>query len=181
MDPAGASSRACAWCWCRHRLADLHIHRYVRIRKWVQRGIDLRWMGTRCRAVRSVARSGSARRGIGMICDSYRLDGRDEVTDVMWRQDRCWRGDKARAWGRRSRDFHAERGGFPLSLIASRVFCRLTLSTPFAVVTFYSFRAEASISRRARFSRGKCRSHSLLSNSEVRVFRSQETSRQGYR
>src|SRR5690242_4300320 len=30
------------WCWCRHRLADLHIDRYVRIRKWVQRGIDLR-------------------------------------------------------------------------------------------------------------------------------------------
>jgi len=29
------------WCWCRHRLADLHIDRYVRIRKWVHRGIDL--------------------------------------------------------------------------------------------------------------------------------------------
>jgi hypothetical protein len=30
------------WCWWRHRLADLHIHRYVRVRKWVQRGIDIR-------------------------------------------------------------------------------------------------------------------------------------------
>jgi hypothetical protein len=31
--------------------------------------------------------------GIRLICDAYRLDGRDEIVDViMWWQDRCWRG-----------------------------------------------------------------------------------------
>jgi hypothetical protein len=36
---------------------------------------------------------GAARRGIRLICDAYRLDGRDEIVDViMWWQDRCWRG-----------------------------------------------------------------------------------------
>ena len=39
-----------------------------------------------------------AARGIRLICDAYRLDGRDEIVDViMWRQDRCWRGIQAGA------------------------------------------------------------------------------------
>jgi hypothetical protein len=46
----------------------------------------------------------AARRGIQLICDAYRLgdgyrlDGRDEIVDViMWWQDRCWRGIEAGA------------------------------------------------------------------------------------
>jgi Phosphotransferase enzyme family len=40
----------------------------------------------------------AARRGIQLICDAYRLDGRDEIVDViMWWQDRCWRGIQAGA------------------------------------------------------------------------------------
>ena len=36
--------------------------------------------------------------GIRLICDAYRLDGRDEIVDViMWWQDRCWRGIQAGA------------------------------------------------------------------------------------
>lgn len=36
---------------------------------------------------------GPGARGIRLICDAYRLDGRDEIVDViMWWQDRCWRG-----------------------------------------------------------------------------------------
>jgi len=39
---------------------------------------------------------GPAARGIRLICDAYRLDGRDEIVDViMWWQDRCWRGIEA--------------------------------------------------------------------------------------
>jgi hypothetical protein len=39
-----------------------------------------------------------AARGIRLICDAYRLDGRDEIVDViMWWQDRCWRGIQAGA------------------------------------------------------------------------------------
>jgi hypothetical protein len=35
----------------------------------------------------------SAARGVRLICDAYRLDGRDEIVDViMWWKDRCWRG-----------------------------------------------------------------------------------------
>ena len=41
---------------------------------------------------------GPAARGIRLICDAYRLDGRDEILDViMWWQDRCWRGIQAGA------------------------------------------------------------------------------------
>jgi hypothetical protein len=41
---------------------------------------------------------GPAARGIRLICDAYRLDGRDEIVDViMWWQDRCWRGIEAGA------------------------------------------------------------------------------------
>jgi hypothetical protein len=41
---------------------------------------------------------GRAARGIRLICDAYRLDGRDEIVDViMWWQDRCWRGIQAGA------------------------------------------------------------------------------------
>ena len=41
---------------------------------------------------------GPAARGIRLICDAYRLDGRDEIVDViMWWQDRCWRGIQAGA------------------------------------------------------------------------------------
>jgi hypothetical protein len=44
------------------------------------------------------AEAGAARRGIELICDAYRLDGRDEIIDViMWWQDRCWRGIEAGA------------------------------------------------------------------------------------
>jgi hypothetical protein len=44
------------------------------------------------------ADTGSAARGIQAICDAYRLDGRDEIVDViMWWQDRCWRGIEAGA------------------------------------------------------------------------------------
>ena len=44
------------------------------------------------------AEAGAARRGIQLICDAYRLDGRDEIIDViMWWQDRCWRGIEAGA------------------------------------------------------------------------------------
>jgi hypothetical protein len=33
-----------------------------------------------------------------VICDAYRLDGRDEIVDaIMWWQDRCWRGIQAGA------------------------------------------------------------------------------------
>ena len=40
----------------------------------------------------------AAARGIRLICDAYRLDGRDEIVDViMWWQDRCWRGIQAGA------------------------------------------------------------------------------------
>ena len=40
----------------------------------------------------------TAARGIRLICDAYRLDGRDEIVDViMWWQDRCWRGIQAGA------------------------------------------------------------------------------------
>ena len=36
--------------------------------------------------------------GGALICDAYRLDGRDEIVDViMWWQDRCWRGIQAGA------------------------------------------------------------------------------------
>lgn len=42
--------------------------------------------------------AGWAARGIRLICDVYRLDGRDEIVDViMWWQDRCWRGIQAGA------------------------------------------------------------------------------------
>jgi len=42
--------------------------------------------------------AGPAARGIRLICDAYRLDGRDEIVDViMWWQDRCWRGIQAGA------------------------------------------------------------------------------------
>ena len=41
---------------------------------------------------------GQAARGIRLICDAYRLDGRGEIVDViMWWQDRCWRGIQAGA------------------------------------------------------------------------------------
>ena len=41
---------------------------------------------------------GLTARGIRLICDAYRLDGRDEIVDViMWWQDRCWRGIQAGA------------------------------------------------------------------------------------
>ncbi len=41
---------------------------------------------------------GPAGSGIRRICDAYRLDGRDEIVDViMWWQDRCWRGIQAGA------------------------------------------------------------------------------------
>jgi hypothetical protein len=41
---------------------------------------------------------GAAGRGIRLICEAYRLDGRDEIVDViMWWQDRCWRGIQAGA------------------------------------------------------------------------------------
>ena len=41
---------------------------------------------------------GPTARGIRLICDAYRLDGRDEIIDViMWWQDRCWRGIEAGA------------------------------------------------------------------------------------
>ncbi len=44
------------------------------------------------------AAAGPAGRGIRLICDAYRLDGRDEIMDViMWWQDRCWRGIQAGA------------------------------------------------------------------------------------
>jgi hypothetical protein len=44
------------------------------------------------------AEAGTAARGIRLICDAYRLDGRDEIIDViMWWQDRCWRGIEAGA------------------------------------------------------------------------------------
>jgi hypothetical protein len=44
------------------------------------------------------AAAGRAARGIRLICDAYRLDGRDEIVDViMWWQDRCWRGIQAGA------------------------------------------------------------------------------------
>jgi hypothetical protein len=44
------------------------------------------------------AETGSAARGIQLICDAYRLDGRGEIIDViMWWQDRCWRGIEAGA------------------------------------------------------------------------------------
>jgi hypothetical protein len=44
------------------------------------------------------AEAEAARRGIRLICDAYRLDGRDEIVDViMWWQDRCWRGIEAGA------------------------------------------------------------------------------------
>jgi hypothetical protein len=44
------------------------------------------------------AEAGAAGRGIQLICDAYRLDGRDEIIDViMWWQDRCWRGIEAGA------------------------------------------------------------------------------------
>jgi Phosphotransferase enzyme family len=39
-----------------------------------------------------------AARRIQLICDAYRLEGRDEIVDViMWWQDRCWRGIQAGA------------------------------------------------------------------------------------
>jgi hypothetical protein len=42
--------------------------------------------------------AGPAARGIRLICDAYRLDGRGEIVDViMWWQDRCWRGIQAGA------------------------------------------------------------------------------------
>jgi hypothetical protein len=44
------------------------------------------------------AETARAARGIQVICDAYRLDGRDEIVDViMWWQDRCWRGIEAGA------------------------------------------------------------------------------------
>jgi hypothetical protein len=44
------------------------------------------------------AAPGPAGSGIRLICDAYRLDGRDEIVDViMWWQDRCWRGIQAGA------------------------------------------------------------------------------------
>ena len=44
------------------------------------------------------ADAGRAARGIRLICDAYRLDGRGEIVDViMWWQDRCWRGIQAGA------------------------------------------------------------------------------------
>jgi len=44
------------------------------------------------------AAAGPAAHGIRLICDAYRLDGRDEIADViMWWQDRCWRGIQAGA------------------------------------------------------------------------------------
>ena len=44
------------------------------------------------------ADAGRAARGIRLICDTYRLDGRGEIVDViMWWQDRCWRGIQAGA------------------------------------------------------------------------------------
>jgi len=44
------------------------------------------------------AAAGPAARGIRLICDAYRLDGRDGIVDViMWWQDRCWRGIQAGA------------------------------------------------------------------------------------
>ena len=44
------------------------------------------------------AEAAAARRGIRLICDAYRLDGRDEIVEViMWWQDRCWRGIQAGA------------------------------------------------------------------------------------
>jgi hypothetical protein len=46
------------------------------------------------------ADAGWAAGGIRLICDAYRLDGRDEIVDViMWWQDRCWRGIQAAAAG----------------------------------------------------------------------------------
>ena len=46
----------------------------------------------------SASSRGTAGRGIQLICDAYRLDGRDEIIDViMWWQDRCWRGIEAGA------------------------------------------------------------------------------------
>jgi hypothetical protein len=48
--------------------------------------------------LRPGAAVGPAARGIRLICDAYRLDGRDEIVDViMWWQDRCWRGIQAGA------------------------------------------------------------------------------------
>ena len=42
--------------------------------------------------------TGPAARRIQLICDAYRLDGRDEIVDVIiWWQDRCWRGIQAGA------------------------------------------------------------------------------------
>ncbi len=39
-----------------------------------------------------------AARRIRLICDAYRLEGREEIVDViMWWQDRCWRGIEAGA------------------------------------------------------------------------------------
>jgi hypothetical protein len=44
------------------------------------------------------AAASPAARGIRLICDAYRLDGRDEIVDViMWWQERCWRGIEAGA------------------------------------------------------------------------------------
>ena len=40
----------------------------------------------------------AAARGIRLICDAYRLDGRSEiVAAITWWQDRCWRGIAAGA------------------------------------------------------------------------------------
>jgi len=45
-----------------------------------------------------------AAHGIRMICDAYRLDGRDEIVDViMWWQDRCWQWHPGRGRGRLTR------------------------------------------------------------------------------
>ena len=42
--------------------------------------------------------TGAAARGIRLICDAYRLDGRSGIVDViMWWQDRCCRGIQAGA------------------------------------------------------------------------------------
>ena len=52
-------------------------------------------------SVSTVVRAGDTVRrqpGRRLICDAYRLDGRDEIVDViMWWQDRCWRGIEAGA------------------------------------------------------------------------------------
>src|SRR5512135_1842407 len=63
--------------------------------------------------------------GIELICDAYRLDGRDEIIDVlMWWQDRCWRGieagadagDPAMVLAPPEQGFYAERGRVPASV-----------------------------------------------------------------